>query len=46
MPVEILLMWQQYPWPFGQFGCHLTTAVMELVTHVTILKIVVFTIER
>ena len=46
MPVEALLLWQQYPWPFGQIGCSLTTAVSEIVTHVTILQIVVFTVER
>ena len=46
MPVEVLLMWQQYPWPFGQMGCRITTAVSELVTHVTIIKIVIFTVER
>ena len=46
MPIELILMWQKYPWPFGQFGCRFATAISELVTHVTIIKIIIFTVER
>lgn len=44
--MEIFLLWNQYPWPFGNFGCALFTLISELVTHVSIITMIAFTIER
>ena len=46
MPMEIFLIWNQYPWPFGQLGCSFVTVTSELVTHVSIITMIAFTIER
>jgi len=46
MPMEILLIWRAYPWPFGDPGCKLVTVASELVTHVSIFTMIVFTFER
>ena len=46
MPMEILLIWRAYPWPFGAVGCKLVTVASELVTHVSIFTMIVFTFER
>ena len=46
MPMEILLIWRTYPWPFGAVGCKLVTVASELVTHVSIFTMIVFTFER
>ena len=46
MPGELYLMWQQYPWPFGELACDLKIIVTEGVIYASILTIVAFTIER
>jgi hypothetical protein len=46
MPMEIFLIWNQYPWPFGELGCGFVTVTSELVTHVSIITMIAFTIER
>ena len=46
IPMEILLIWRAYPWPFGDFGCKMLTVASELVTHVSIFTMIVFTFER
>ena len=46
MPIEIFLIWHQYPWPFGNIGCGFITLASELVTHVSIITMIAFTIER
>ena len=46
MPVEAMLLWRAYPWPFGDLGCKLVTVASELVTHVSIFTMIVFTFER
>ena len=39
-------MWQQYPWPFGEFVCDVRIVLTETLTYVSILSIVGFTLER
>ena len=46
MPIEIFLIWHQYPWPFGNIGCGFITLASELVTNVSIITMIAFTIER
>ena len=46
MPMEVFLLWQKYPWPFGSLGCDFLTVISELVTHVSITTMIAFTIER
>ena len=46
MPGELYLMWQQYPWPFGELACDIKITVTEGVIYASILTIVAFTIER
>ncbi len=46
MPIEILSMWHQYPWPFGDIVCDLKTVFTEAVTCASILTVVTFTVER
>ena len=46
IPMEITLFWQNYPIPFGQLGCDVAIVVSELVTYVSILTMIAFTIER
>lgn len=44
--MEIFLSWNMYPWPFGEFGCYTLGFVSELVSHVSVLTMIGFTIER
>ena len=46
VPIEILLFWHHYPWPFGALGCALVGILSELVTYVSIITMISFTIER
>ena len=46
MPSELYLMWQQYPWPFGDLMCDLKIVLAEAVTYASILTIVAFSFER
>jgi len=46
MPVELFLMWHQYPWVFGELGCDLRGILTECTTYASILTIVAFTTER
>ena len=44
--MEIVLFWKNYPIPLGKLGCDIATVVSELMTYVSILTLIVFTIER
>lgn len=46
MPVEIFVMWHQYPWIFGELACDLRGVLTECTTYASILTIVAFTAER
>ena len=46
LPSELYLMWQQYPWPFGELACDARIVVTEAITYSSILTIVAFTCER
>ena len=46
MPSELYLMWQQYPWIFGDLACDAKIVVTETIIYASILTIVAFTIER
>ena len=44
--MEIVLFWRNYPIPLGKLGCDLAIVISELVTYVSILTMIAFTIER
>ena len=44
--MEVTLFWRNYPIPFGDVGCNLAIVISELVTYVSILTMIGFTIER
>ncbi|CAL8081332.1 unnamed protein product [Orchesella dallaii] len=46
MPMELFVLWQQYPWIFGEIGCALRGVITECTTYASILTIVAFTTER
>ena len=46
IPMEITLFWSNYPIPFGEVGCDMAIVTSELVTYVSILTMVAFTLER
>ena len=46
IPMEITLFWSNYPIPLGEWGCDMTIVTSELVTYVSILTMVAFTLER
>ena len=46
LPMEILLMWHKFPWPFGKVGCGIAVTFSELVTYVSVGTMFAFTIER
>ena len=41
-----MLVWNQYPWKFGNIGCKFGRFVSELVTYVSIFTMITFTVER
>lgn len=44
--MEVILFWRNYPIPLGAMGCDLAIVISELVTYVSILTMIGFTIER
>jgi neuromedin U receptor 1 len=46
MPVELFVMWHQYPWIFGEIACDIRGILTESTTYASILTIVAFTTER
>ena len=46
MPSEVYLMWQQYPWPWGDLACDAKIVITETIIYASILTIVAFTCER
>lgn len=39
-------MWQQYPWPLGGALCHIKGLVAEFTSYVSVMTILMFSIER
>ena len=46
MPCELYLMWQQYPWTFGDLACDVKIVVTEAIIYASILTVVAFSCER
>ncbi|XP_035705429.1 pyrokinin-1 receptor-like isoform X2 [Folsomia candida] len=46
MPMELGIMWVQYPWIFGEIACDIRGILTESTTYASILTIVAFTAER
>ena len=46
MPSEVYLMWQQYPWPWGDIACDAKIVITETIIYASILTIVAFSCER
>lgn len=46
IPMEITLFWSNYPIPLGEWGCDMAIVTSELVTYVSILTMIAFTLER
>ena len=46
LSIEILVMWQSYPWYFGEIGCKIAVVFSELVSYVSVGTVFAFTIER
>lgn len=46
LPMEVYLMWVQYPWPWGEAACRLRAMMPELVAHVSVLTILAVSGER
>lgn len=46
LPFEVYLHWNQYPWDFPDFVCHLKALIAETTSYVSVLTILSFSIER
>ena len=46
IPLELTMTWKSYPWPLGDIGCDLATVISELASHVLIVTMISFSIER
>uniref|UniRef100_A0A8R1DF71 G_PROTEIN_RECEP_F1_2 domain-containing protein n=1 Tax=Caenorhabditis japonica TaxID=281687 RepID=A0A8R1DF71_CAEJA len=46
LPFEVLMNWNQYPWPFPDFVCNLKALIAETTSSVSVLTILIFAIER
>ncbi|CAI4224094.1 unnamed protein product [Auanema sp. JU1783] len=46
LPFEVVMNWNQYPWPFPDFVCNLKALIAETTISVSILTILLFSIER
>ncbi|CAL2050959.1 unnamed protein product [Caenorhabditis brenneri] len=46
LPFEVMMNWNQYPWPFPDYVCNLKALIAETTSSVSILTILVFAIER
>ena len=45
-PVEMRMFYKAYPWQLGEQGCEFVTIICELVTHVLIVTMIAFSLER
>ena len=46
VPLEVKMIYKNYPWTFGEVGCDISTTICELVTHVPIVTMIAFSLER
>lgn len=46
VPIEVKMLFKSYPWPFGEIGCYAATTICELLTHVLIVTMIAFSLER
>uniref|UniRef100_A0A3P8TU08 Neuromedin U receptor 3 n=1 Tax=Amphiprion percula TaxID=161767 RepID=A0A3P8TU08_AMPPE len=46
MPLEIYDLWQNYPFPFGEYGCYFKTFLFETVCFASILNVTALSVER
>ncbi|CCD83378.2 G-protein coupled receptors family 1 profile domain-containing protein [Caenorhabditis elegans] len=46
LPFEVMMNWNQYPWPFPDYICNLKALIAETTSSVSILTILIFAIER
>ncbi|XP_018586429.2 neuromedin-U receptor 1-like [Scleropages formosus] len=46
MPLELYEMWSNYPFLFGQWGCHFKTFLFETVCFASILNVTALSVER
>jgi hypothetical protein len=46
MPLELMTLWQQYPWIFGERMCQLRGVISEAPAYVSVLTISAFTIGK
>ena len=46
VPLEMNWLFKSYPWLFGEIGCATATTVCELLTHVLIVTMIAFSLER
>ena len=46
VPLEAVMIYKMYSWPLGDFGCRIATFLSELVTYVSIVTMIMFSIER
>ncbi len=45
-PLEVAMIHEAYPWKFGELGCDFATITCELLTHVLIVTMIAFSMER
>nr|BAO01075.1 neuropeptide GPCR A25 [Nilaparvata lugens] len=46
LPNDLLVYWQQYPWPLGGLLCKVRALVSEMTSYTSVLTIVAFSTER
>ncbi|CAB3399635.1 unnamed protein product [Caenorhabditis bovis] len=46
LPFEVMMNWNQYPWPFPDCICNLKALIAETTSSVSMLTILVFAVER
>lgn len=46
LPNEVILLWHQYPYPFGDIYCSVSRLIKDACTFVSVLTIVAFSMER
>ena len=45
-PIEMRMFYKSYPWQLGELGCKFASIICELVTHVLIITMIAFSLER
>ncbi|CAL1579927.1 unnamed protein product [Knipowitschia caucasica] len=46
MPLELLELWQSYPFPLGEAGCYFKTFLFETVCFASVLNVTALSVER